>query len=430
MTRTIFKSKFADIDIPLIDLPAFFFGKVRQHAEFACTDSPRQLLIDGTEGSTESLTLGQVEEMTERLASGLYNKLGVRQGDVLAVVLPSSIYYPVVVLAALMVGATCTLANPAYTSGELAHQLEDSGSKFVIATRALLPVIAGASEGQHTEGSTPAISLEHHTLIVEGPLAQTGATGDNAAVRSIFDILSDSYYPRAHLTTFEALSATTALIPYSSGTTGLPKGVKLSHYNLVANLLQVGLVLGQMTSAKYPRTSMGILPMFHSFGMVAVALGMPTCGSSLVVMPKFEMAQFLSLVQKHRATDAMLVPPIINALVKLPMVRKYDLSSMSWIVCGAAPLSTSTIIALETLFDGISVMQGYGLTETSPGISINSPHIKNTDSSGPLLPNIEAIVIDDLGRALGTDEVGELCFRGPNVMTGYLNNDQATRETI
>ncbi|KAJ1965909.1 hypothetical protein GGI12_000430 [Dipsacomyces acuminosporus] len=422
MTGVILKSKYEDISIPLVDLPSFFFQELGKCPEFsASSPSSRPVFIDGSEGSAETLTAARLQELTRQVASGLYNELGVRRNDVVAVVLPNSIYYIVFTMAVLMVGGTCTVVNPAYTSNELEHQLKDSAAKFVISTDELLPTVSGAIK------DIPSIAVEQHVLVTN----RERRSEDFVNVRSVYDVLSDDEYPRVHLNTLESLTTTTAYICYSSGTTGLPKGVQLSHYNIVANILQGGCVLKQMVPPEgLPRTTIAILPMFHSFGMVFMTHGMPLCGSTLVVMEKFEMKRFLTLIQQYKVTDTMLVPPIINALVKLPMVRQFDLSSLTWIISGAAPLSTSTIVALESLFGNINVMQGYGLTETSPGISVNSPALKNANASGPLLPNIHAKVIDDQGSCLEAGQVGELCFRGPNIMIGYLNNEDATKEAI
>ncbi|KAJ2839203.1 hypothetical protein J3B02_006319, partial [Coemansia erecta] len=157
---------------------------------------------------------------------------------------------------------------------------------------------------------------------------------------------------------------------------------------------------------------------------------LPLCGSSVIVMPKFDFPWFLNLIEIYRVTDTLLVPPIINLLVKMSKSITNDLGSLQWMISGAAPLDSSTAMALETAFPQIKVMQGYGLTETSPGLALNTPLLRDIASSGPLLPNIEAKVVDELGRDLGPNETGELCFRGPNIMTGYLNNPEATQEAI
>ncbi|KAJ1812862.1 hypothetical protein LPJ56_005362, partial [Coemansia sp. RSA 2599] len=411
--------------IPLQDLPTYFFSRMRKIPEFTRTQSPRPIFIDGSKPSddaqagsqdekADSLTLDQMESLSNQLASGLYHKLGVRKGDVVAVVLPNSIYYLVVTMAVLMLGATCSMANPAYTASELAHQLRDSDAGFVIASAANKGVVEGAID------LGCAKSLKSTTLFIE-------RGGD----KSVFGIMSQEPYPRVTVTDqADRLTSMAAFICYSGGTTGLPKGVVLSHYNVVANIQQGKHVQQTMCSDKYPRTTLALLPMFHSFGLVLTAHSLPLCGSTLVVLPRFEFNWFLELIEIYRVTDTLLVPPIINMMVKMSATITSDLGSLKWVISGAAPLDPSMASALEAAFPGTRLMQGYGLTETSPGLALNAPTLRDTASSGPLLPNIEAKVIDEQGRCLGPGETGELCFRGPNVMTGYLNNPRATQEAV
>ncbi|KAJ1644559.1 hypothetical protein LPJ64_003780 [Coemansia asiatica] len=422
MTPSNFRSILPDVKVPLQDLPTYFFTHMRMITGFTCPQSPRPVFIDGSkkehheDDKTDTLTLEEMETLCEQLASGLHHQLGVQKGDVVAVVLPNSIYYLVVTMAVLMLGATCSMANPAYTAAELAHQLKDSQVKFIITSTANKNTVNEAIEIVCSESLSA-----KNTLFIE-------KNSDN----SVFKILSQKMpYPRVAITDqADVLRETAAFICYSGGTTGLPKGVVLSHYNVVANIEQGKYVQQMMTSSRYPRTTLAVLPMFHSFGLVLTAHSLPLCGSSVIVMPKFDFPWFLNLIEIYRVTDTLLVPPIINLLVKMSKSIANDLGSLQWMISGAAPLDSSTAMALETAFPQIKVMQGYGLTETSPGLALNTPLLRDIASSGPLLPNIEAKVVDELGRDLGPNETGELCFRGPNIMTGYLNNPEATQEAI
>ncbi|KAJ2255395.1 hypothetical protein IW137_001074 [Coemansia sp. RSA 1287] len=408
MVNAYIKSSLPEIDVPDIDIPSFFFASVKRHAVFTRRESPRPLFIEGT----ESVTLVQLESLCTRLASGLYHTAGVRSGSVVAVVLGNTIHYPMIILSALMAGASCTLVNPAYTAREIGHQLSDSRATHVVTTTALCSVVEAAI-GKH---KLPI----HQILVTDDAVSQTGTLN----VQSVFGMLSSQEFPRASVDS----ASTVAFVPYSSGTTGTAKGVLLSHRNIVANVLQVA----ALSKCSEPSTSAGVLPMFHSFGLLFLCLLMPYKGTTTVVMARFDMQGFLQMVQDHHVTEAMLVPPIITGLIKSPqLVQQYDLSSLKTIVAGAAPLSSSAVAEIERLLPNVRVAQGYGMSEASPALSINpSEGAINPRSAGCLLPNIEAKVIDDNGRVVGLSETGELCFRGPNIMLGYLGNASATHETV
>src|SRR4029079_5701168 len=218
------------------------------------------------------------------------------------------------------------------------------------------------------------------------------------------------------------------VLPYSSGTTGLPKGVMLSHRNLVTNVLQVGV----QQDVREDERMIGILPFFHIYGMTVVMTLALSRGATIVTMPRFELDGFLDLMERHRITRAMLVPPIILALAKHPAVDGRDLSALELVMSGAAPLDAGIeVAAAERL--GCLVVQGYGMTEARPGTHATSD-VRGTakpGSIGPLLPNTEARVVDvATGEDLRPGADGELLIRGPQVMRGYLNNPDATARTI
>jgi acyl-CoA synthetase (AMP-forming)/AMP-acid ligase II len=221
--------------------------------------------------------------------------------------------------------------------------------------------------------------------------------------------------------TFEPATDLAAL-PYSSGTTGLPKGVMLTHRNLVANLVQTTAVhsLGEADRVVV------VLPLFHIYGLqVVLNLGL-SAGATLVTMPRFELEAFLGLLQQQRITRAFVVPPIVLALAKHPVVERFDLSRVTAMMSGAAPLDA----ALETACArrvGCRVVQGYGLTEASPVTHANPAEKTKPGTVGQLLPNTECrIVAPATGADVGPGEDGELWIRGPQVMRGYLNNPEAT----
>ncbi len=216
------------------------------------------------------------------------------------------------------------------------------------------------------------------------------------------------------------------VIPYSSGTTGLQKGVMLSHRNLVANIEQT--LAGFEGGLQESDVIMGVLPFFHIYGMVVVMSLTLRVGSTVISMPRFDLPEFLGLVQKHRATGAYLVPPIVLALAKHPVIDEYDLSSLRWIMSGAAPLGREIATATATRLDCL-VLQGYGLTETSPVSHLTpmKPDRIKPGSVGPPVPSTECRIVDvSSGEDVAPGEKGEIWIRGPQVMRGYLNKPEAT----
>ncbi|MFN2617002.1 MAG: 4-coumarate--CoA ligase family protein [Thermoleophilaceae bacterium] len=359
-------------------------------------------LIDGPSGRV--LTYGELRSSIHAVAAGLAAR-GFEKGDVFATFAPNAPEYAIAFHGVASAGGINTTINPLYTADELCFQLKDSGARFLLTVPSFLD---RALEGAERTG------VEEVFVIGEGE----GAT----PFASLLEAGGDP--PKVDIDPAEDL----AVIPYSSGTTGLPKGVMLSHRNIVANLEQVGVV--QRTSEE--DVVIGVLPFFHIYGMTVVMNHSLHKGATVVILPRFDLHQFLELLQEHEVTRANLVPPVVLALSKDPAVDDYEVSSLGVIISGAAPLGVELADACAQRL-GCMVIQGYGLTETSP-VTHSSPETPDGNrpgSVGPSLPNTEVRVVDvEGGEDLSTGEDGEVWIRGPQVMRGYLNNEEETRDTV
>ncbi|MFK7996770.1 MAG: AMP-binding protein [Granulosicoccus sp.] len=390
MSDYIFHSPLAPLDIPLVHITEFVFQKCD-----ARPDHPA--MIDGKSGAT--LSFSELATRTRRLAGGLQAR-GFSAGDVLALIAPNCPDYAVVFHAAALCGGTLTTVNPTYGIAEVRQQLLDSKAIWIIADQACMAVAKQAMRG------TSALSL----ACIQG----------NSQGTSINGLLGDEIDQVP-----VDLHKQPVVLPYSSGTTGLPKGVMLSHQNLVANLVQLN------DTMQYEEYEVGIavLPFFHIFGMQALMGSLLSNGHSLVTVPRFDMAQVLNLIQTHKVTQFFLVPPIVLGLAKSPLVDDYDLSSLRKIVCGAAPLGGDLTTEASKRID-CPIVQAYGMTELSPASHVTPGFKHKPGSSGVTVANTQSRIVDKNNNDLPPDTEGQLLVKGPQVMMGYLNNKVATAETL
>lgn len=391
----IFRGPYSDVTIPEVSLSNFILESTAQFKD-------KPALIEGPTGRT--LTYAQFEDTVRRTAASLAQK-GFRKGDVFGIFSSNCPEYAVAFHAVAMLGGVNTTLNPLYTAEEAAHQLNDAGARFLATAPQFIEKARVAAQHSKIE-----------ELFVFGEAA--GAT----PFASLLD--SDGQVPHVEINPREDLVA----LPYSSGTTGLPKGVMLTHYNLIANMRQ-------MDGLEYFHRDdrlLCVLPLFHIYGLVVVLNMGLHLGATIVTMPRFDLEQFLGLIQKYRITLSHIVPPIVLKLAKDPIIDKYDLSSLTMIFSGAAPLGPE--LSRECMKRiGCGIRQGYGMTETSP-VTHSSPSDQakmKLGSVGPPAPNTECKVVEPgTGEELGPNQEGELCVRGPQVMKGYLNNLEATARTI
>jgi acyl-CoA synthetase (AMP-forming)/AMP-acid ligase II len=382
------------LDFPDRDVTSFVLDRATELGD-------KPALIDGPSGRT--VTYAELEGATRALAAGLAAR-GFGQGDALAIYMPNLPEYAVAFHGVARAGGRATTVNPLYTARELEHQLRDSAAKILLTVPPFLDV---AREAAAAAGVADVFVVGE----AEGATPVTELMGDPDAAP---DVAID---PRRDL----------AVLPYSSGTTGLPKGVMLTHSNLVANMLQI--------QDGFPISDedvlIGVLPFFHIYGQTVIMNQGLWQGATIVTMPRFDLEQFLGLIEEHGVTRAYVVPPIALALAKHPAVEGRDLSSIEVIMSGAAPLGADLAGQVADRV-ACKMIQGYGLTETSPVTHVIRPHGENRPGSiGRPLAGTECRVVDpETGVDVAEGERGELWVRGPQVMAGYLNNEEATAATI
>ena len=399
----MFTSPFPDVLVPEVPVHEFLFGDLGPDARDAVA------LVDGPTGATTTYSelLAQVDAVAGHLAAR-----DVRPGDVVALFSPNCPGYAAAFHGILRAGATATTVNALYTVEEVETQLRDSGARMVLTADAVAEVASTAAA---------AVGLsDDQVLVLHGP-----------GGRDTLDrLVADGAAPPA--VTIEPASHV-AVLPYSSGTTGHPKGVRLSHRNLVANVVQSTPAIGLHSSD----TVIAVLPFFHIYGMTLLVNETFWVRAKVVTMPRFDLAEFLRLVQEHRATFVFIAPPIAVALAKHPMVDDYDLSSLEILFSGAAPLDGELAATVAKRL-GCEVRQGYGMTEMSP-VSHVIPRERADvplDSVGLTIANMACRLVDPATGeeielpAEGTSRPGELLCRGPNVMLGYLHDDEATRAML
>jgi acyl-CoA synthetase (AMP-forming)/AMP-acid ligase II len=391
----IFKSPHAPVNIPDSTITEYVLRNASRLGD-------KPALIDGPTG--RAYTYAQLPGLISRLAAGLA-KQGVKQAEVFAIYSPNLPEVGLTFHAVASLGAATTMVPPLFTDEEIIGQLKDSGARYLLTVPQL---IENARKVAQAAGITK--------------LFVVGEAEGAIPFASLLSAVPLANRPRINV--YEDFAA----LPYSSGTTGLPKGVVLTHRNLVAMLR----LMEANEAFSGDDTMICVVPMYHLYGLhIVVNLGLSE-GATIVTVPRYDLDQFLQVLEKYKVTVAPLVPPLVLTLSQAPQVDQHDLSSLRLIHCGAAMLAEKIAQDCSRRL-GCEIRYGYGMTEVSPlsHASLPDPKSHKPGSVGVCLPNTECKIVDyNNGAELGADQEGEIWVRGPQVMKGYLGNPAATHEMI
>ncbi|XP_067011346.1 uncharacterized protein [Anabrus simplex] len=404
----ILKSPLGGVKVPMMSLPQYIFKETGQ-----LPDKPA--VTCGVTGLT--YTFSQVKELSQQLAWSLVSRLKLKKGQVIGLLLPNTPEFPIAIHGALAAGLVVTFANPLYTAGEIGRQFKDAGVRCCVT----VPQLQGLTD------AVAAMLPSYTSTIVVG---QDKHQGTHLSFQQLLDEAQPTSLP-----TLDPRDL--ALLPYSSGTTGLPKGVMLNHLNLVSNLQMMkhpDIVDHQPTTDTYQEVSLTVLPFFHIYGFNSILNGNMVYGFQLVSLPRFTPEDYIACLEKYRPTMLFVVPSLLLFLATHSSVTRAHLESVKGVVSGAAPATRSLLDKfLDKVARPVRIRQGYGMTESAPVTLFprREVPISKLCSVGQLMPLTEAKVVDkETGKLQGTRAEGELLVRGPQVMMGYLNNKEATRETV
>nr|ACN32032.1 unknown [Zea mays] len=409
----IFRSRFPPVDLPDdVTVPEFVLAGAEAYAD-------KVALVEAAPGG-RSYTYGEVARDVARFARAL-RSVGVRKGHVVVVALPNLAVYPVVSLGIMSAGAVFSGVNPRAIAAEIKKQVEDSDAKLVVTNEVAYDKVKDAG--------VPVIGIGDDMERLPGAISWDELLA--AADRTGAPVVALDPVQQSDL----------CALPYSSGTTGVSKGVMLSHRNLVSNLCSSMFAVGEELVGQV--VTLGLMPFFHIYGITGICCSTLRHKGTVVVMDRFDLRTFLGALVTHRVMFAPVVPPVMLAMVKSPVADDFDLSGLALrsIMTAAAPLAPDLLAAFEKKFPGVQVEEAYGLTEHS---CITLTHAASGDdarqgpvqvakknSVGFILPNLEVKFVDpDTGRSLPKNTPGEICVRSQAVMQGYYRKKEETERTI
>ncbi|XP_042064419.1 4-coumarate--CoA ligase-like 1 [Salvia splendens] len=395
----IFRSKFPAVEVPKdVTLPEFVLSGIEPYLDNVA-------VVDSITG--KGYTYREVKRNIYRFSKAL-RSLGLRKGRVVVVLLPNVAEYATLALGIMAAGGVFSGANPNGHASEIKSQVEAADAKLIV-----------------TDGST-----YHKVKDLGVPVIIQGEDRIEGTI-NCEELLEATDKANTLFIQEKLLQTDLCALPFSSGTTGLSKGVMLSHENLVANLCSTLFSVGPELIGKV--STLGLIPFFHIYGLTGICCATIKNKGKVVVMQRYELRLFLSALISHGVTFAPIVPPIMLGLVKNPIVDEFDLTKLALrsVMTAAAPLAPEILNAFERKFPGVQVQEAYGMTEHSCITLSHATVVAKRNSVGFILPNLEVKFVDpNTGRSLPKNATGEICVRSKCVMKGYYKNEQETATTI
>ncbi|KAK0111737.1 hypothetical protein ONS95_002076 [Cadophora gregata] len=413
------RTQIPTIEIPKKDVWSALFERGVGEREF-----PDDQVLYLNPLTSRSYTYSSVRSTTLALGTLLqtHPTLSLSKGQVLALFAQNCIDIPAITWSTHYAGGVVSPANPAYTVRELVHHLHDSGAKFLFTQKSLLPVALEAARE---------VNLPKRNIVCIGE-EKDRPEKEKEGIRWFPELLEEARRLVDEKGVKERVKVDPekdlAVLAYSSGTTGLPKGVMLSHSNMVSNLFMLSSSEGTILHWKKDRV-LSVLPYYHIYGLQCLVHLPAYAGFTTIVMSAFDLKLFCRLIQDYKITYTYVAPPVVLHLAKNPVVDDYDLSSLRMMTSGAAPLTKELIHAVHKRL-GIEVKQAYGLSETSPATHIQKQWDNGIGSVGPPLPNQTIKFMSPEGDEVPPGKEGEIWVKGPNVFLGYHNNAEATKSSI
>ncbi|CAH0625642.1 unnamed protein product [Chrysodeixis includens] len=407
----VIKSPYKSIEIPKYTLYDYVWQNLDKWPE-------RTVSVCAVTG--RGYTYEQAFKLSNTFAANLRRKFKVRDGDAVAVMLPNIPDYHVVSLGILEAGGVITTLNPVYTAHEVQRQLLLSNAKIIVTLPETVPTIRE--------------SLKIAKLDIPIIVVKTNGEPIPEGTALFNELSEDVHVDKSCLKEVRRGPNDICFLPYSSGTTGLPKGVELTHRNIIANCEQINEPLVRMhndTTPSHQDVIIGVLPLFHIYAASVLMFHKMSMGAKLVTLMKFTPEGYLQTIEKHRTNIVMVAPPIILLMANHPGATAKTFDPIDSLCNGAAPLAASDVErVMKKAGRQLDFRQGYGLTETSPVVTISPKGLNRYEATGPPLPSTEMRIVDENLKNLGPNERGEILVRGPQVMKGYRDNPEANNEVF